>query len=76
MSGGYEVNHFSSFKNVAALRGFDAWQQSGLLGLSKKMPVKSKYMKGTKIQVLYDFLWRQHVPVGKEWVVRLGYTIK
>ena len=76
ISGGYELNHYAAFKNISALKSSDAWQQSGLIGLSKKVPLKTKFSKGTKLQLLYDFLYRQHDPVSQPWVFRVGYDLK
>jgi hypothetical protein len=76
VSGGFEMNHFASFKNIAELKDANAWQSSALLGISKKMSVKSKFMKGTKLQLLYDFLYREQVPVRHPVVFRVGYDIK
>jgi hypothetical protein len=76
VSGGFEMNHFASFKNIAELKDANAWQSSALIGLSKKMSVKSKFMKGTKLQLLYDFLYREQVPVRQPVVFRVGYDIK
>ncbi len=73
VSGGYELNHLTSFKNIAALQNADAWQQSTLLGISKKIVMKSKFIKGGKLQLLYDFLYRHHVPVSQPVVFRVGY---
>lgn len=74
VSGGFEINHNASFKNLAALREYDVWQQSGLLGISKKVEFKSKLMKGGKLQLLHDFLYRQHLPVSQPVVFRMGYN--
>ena len=74
VSGGFEMNHFASFKNIAQLRDANAWQSSALLGISKKIPVKSKLMKGTKLQLMYDFLYREQVPVRQPVVFRVGYN--
>lgn len=76
VSGGFELNHWSSFKNLQGLQNSDAWQQSGLIGISKKIPLKTKISKGTKIQLLYDMLYRQQQPVGQPWVFRVGYDLK
>ena len=62
VSGGYEMNHNTQFDNFAQLRGYDAWQQSALLGFTKKIDVKSKWFKSSNIQVLYDFLYQHHLP--------------
>ncbi|MBC7937971.1 MAG: hypothetical protein H7Y86_21700 [Rhizobacter sp.] len=76
VSGGFEMNHNASFKNFDQLKDRNAWQQSGLIGISKKMALKTKLTKGTKLQLLYDVLHREHVPVSQPWVFRVGYDIK
>ena len=76
ISGGYEMNHNAQFKNIEQLQSFNAWQQAGLLGLSKKMNIKTKWTKGTKIQLLYDLLANQHIPISQPVVFRMGYTFK
>lgn len=58
VSGGFEMNYWQRFENQpptnANVRGApQAWQRSGLIGLSKKMMMGRK--EG-KIQVLWDFL--------------------
>jgi hypothetical protein len=74
VSGGYEMNHKAQFKNIQQLQQYYAWQQSCLIGLSKKIPVKTKWTRETKIQLLYDMLARQHVPVSQPVVFRAGYN--
>ena len=75
ISGGYEQNYWQRFN----IRGGDnplrslQWQQSGLIGLSKKVTVKKKT---AKMQVLYDFL-RPRTGTGLSGlpvVVRWGYS--
>jgi len=73
ISGGFEMNQQAGFKNVRELRNFDQWQQSGLIGISKKISLKTKLVKGTKFQLLFDFLYRQHVPVTQPVLFRIGY---
>ncbi len=75
-SGGFEVNHNSQFKNVTALKYYSAWQHAGLLGITKKINITTKWFKGTGVQLLYDFLSRQHVPVSQPFLFRIGYSIK
>lgn len=73
-SGGYEGNYRSTFRNIAQLKDESAWQQSALLGISKKYSI-SKAFKGN-IQLLYDFLHTRQVPRTQPIVFRLGYTLK
>jgi hypothetical protein len=44
-----------------------------LLGVSKTVSVKSKLLKKTKIQLMYDLLWKKQVPVTQPVVFRTGY---
>ncbi|GAB2839393.1 hypothetical protein [Ferruginibacter profundus] len=76
LSGGYEMNYNAAFKNIQQLQSFNDWQNAGLVGLTKKITVKTKWTKGTKLQLLYDMLARQHVPVTQPVLFRIGYDIK
>ena len=67
------MNHHASFKDFAALRDANAWQKSGLIGISKKIALKTKLTKGTKLQLLYDLLHREHIPVSQPVIFRIGY---
>ncbi|HEV8083713.1 MAG TPA: hypothetical protein VGP55_10945 [Chitinophagaceae bacterium] len=73
ISGGYEMNYNAAFKNIEQLKNYNAWQRSGLIGLSKKYKV-SKKLKGN-MQILYDFLANTHVPVTQPFISRLGYNL-
>ncbi len=73
LSGGYELNHNTGFKKIAELRDPQAWQQSGLIGLMKKLPMKTKMVKNTQLKLLYDFLYRSHIPVSQPILFRIGY---
>ena len=74
ITGGYEMNYNAQFKNIQQLQNYNGWQNAGLVGLSKKINVKGKLIKGTKLQLLYDMLARQHVPVSQPIVFRVGYN--
>ncbi|MFT3910234.1 MAG: hypothetical protein QM737_12465 [Ferruginibacter sp.] len=76
LAGGFEMNYNAGFKNIKELEAYNAWQSSGLIGISKKIPVKTKFTKGSSIQLLFDFLYRQHVPVSQPVVLRMGYNFK
>ena len=73
LSGGYEQNYKTAFNNIDELRDQSAWQQSGLVGLSKVVSLKTKFFKKTKLQLLWDFLSYQRAP---PIVFRVGYNIK
>lgn len=72
VSGGFEMNYNTAFKNIEQLKKYDAWQRSALIGISKKYHV-SKKLKGN-MQILYDVLYRSHAPVGQPVVLRMGYN--
>lgn len=72
-TGGYELNYlqpFSSFKDIQQLTG---WTQSGLIGVSKTISLKSKYLKKTQVQLLWDFLSYSQVPQQPPVIFRVGY---
>jgi len=74
ISGGYELNHNAQFANIQQLKMYDAWQRAALIGLTKKMNIKTKWFKSTNVQLLYDFLSQQHVPVSQPVLFRVGYS--
>jgi hypothetical protein len=76
ISGGYEQNFKSEIKSFDQLKDISAWQQSGLIGISKVVSVKSKLFKKTKVQLLWDFLSYQQTPQAQPLVFRLGYNLK
>lgn len=76
ISGGYEMNYRSQFESVDELRNLNAWQESGLIGLSKVVSIKTKFFKKTKLQLLWDMLSYQHVPRTQPVVFRIGYSFK
>ena len=77
ISGGYEMNFLAraiTASQILPLGGEGAsWQQSALLGISKKLSLRTKFIKSGQLQLLYDFLYKQHEPVSKQWVFRMGY---
>lgn len=74
-SGGYETNYRSEFRSIDVLKDFNAWQQSGLIGLSKVISLKTKFFKNTKVQLLWDFLSYQQVPRTQPILFRIGYAL-
>lgn len=72
ITGGYEMNYNSAFKNIEQLTNYHAWQRSALIGLTKKYKI-SKKVKGN-MQLLYDFFANTHVPVSQPVLFRLGYN--
>jgi len=76
LSGGYEINQRTAFERFDQLRGLNSLQKSGLLGISKTLPVKNKFIKKTKMQLLWDFMSYQQVPVTQPIIFRIGYSFK
>jgi len=81
ISGGYEMNYRPDLDNVniptrAGIFEAEAWQESGLVGLSKIVSVKSKLFKKTKAQLLWDLLSYQQVPKSQPIIFRISYNIK
>ncbi len=76
LSGGYEQNYRSAFNSISQLRDFNEWQSSGLLGMSKVVSLKSKILKNTKLQLLWDFLSYRQRPQTAAMLFRIGYSFK
>jgi hypothetical protein len=72
-SGGYEMNFRSRFHSMEALKGYNDWQRSGLLGVSKKYKAGKK-LKGD-VKLLWDFLSYRQVPRTQAIVFRVGYSL-
>ena len=73
-SGGFEYNYQKPFNSLQQINNLDDWQQSGLVGVSKIVSLKSKMFKKTKLQLLWDFLSYQQVPRTQALKFRVGYA--
>ncbi|MGC4036054.1 MAG: hypothetical protein QM764_08835 [Chitinophagaceae bacterium] len=73
ITGGFEANYKTEFHKIDELKSLDAWQQSGLIGISKVVDVKSTFLKKTKLQLLWDFLSYQQMPRTQAVLFRIGY---
>lgn len=81
VSGGYEMNYLPALQGLRIPTPFgssaaDIWQRSGLIGISKKMKVKTKWFKASSVQLLYDMLHNQQRPIGQAFVFRVGYSFR
>jgi hypothetical protein len=76
LSGRYEQNYKTAFSDFAQLKDKNGWQSSGLLGLSKVVSLKTKFFKNTKLQLLWDFLSYQQIPVTQPIIFRVAYNLK
>lgn len=74
LSGGAEMNYRSRFNSFEVLKNYSAWQQSALLGISKKYRIRGK-LNGN-VQLLYDFLWRRQAPRTQPLVFRIGTALR
>ena len=74
MSGGYEQNYKTAFSDFNQLKDMNAWQTSGLIGLSKVISLKTRLFKKTKLQLLWDFLSYEQIPRTQPVVFRVGYN--
>lgn len=77
-SGGYEYNYQPGLPPAPSGGGrvvnADQWTQSGLIGVSKVVSVKSNFFKKTKVQLLWDFMSYQQVPRTQPVKFRVGYN--
>ena len=74
VSGGFEMNYNTVFTNLRSLKSSNEWQRSGLVGITKKIKIKTKYVKGTNLQLLYDVLHKTHAVPTQPIVFRVGYN--
>lgn len=73
ISGGYEMNYRSLITDFTQLQDYSQWQRSGLIGLSKTIPIKTKYFKNSKVLLLWDFLSYEQRPRTQPIIFRVGY---
>lgn len=74
VSGGYEMNYRTQITEINQLRDYSSWQRSGLLGVSKQIPIKTRFFKNSKIMLLWDFLSYNQRPRTQPLLVRIGYN--
>ena len=74
VSGGAEATYMNSFAGINSIKNLDIWQKSALLGLTKKYKITKN--RGGNFQVLYDFLYKNHVPWSQPLILRLGFSFK
>jgi hypothetical protein len=75
LSGGFEMNYIAELPSqIQALKNRTNWQQSALIGVSKKISARTRLFKETRLQLLYDFLAQKHFPVSQSILFRIGYS--
>lgn len=71
ISGGYEKNYLPQLDTVVVNgRKLETWQESGLIGISKKYQMGKK--KKGYVQLLFDFLSYKNIPRSQPIVFRTG----
>jgi hypothetical protein len=73
-TGGFEYNYETPFTAVKELYNLNWWTKSGLIGVMKTIPVKSRLIKKTTLQLLWDFLSYQQIPKTQPILFRVGYA--
>ncbi|HEX6428266.1 MAG TPA: hypothetical protein VF008_11290 [Niastella sp.] len=73
ITGGWEYHYQQPFSEIRALHNIPDWKQEALLGISKIISIKSNAFKKYRIQLLYDFLHNQQLPVTEPVKFRMGY---
>jgi hypothetical protein len=74
ITGGVEYDYLQQLQSLQQLyNNLDVWQKSALLGLSKKYQISKN--KGGNLQVLYDFLYKDHVPASPPILFRMGFSL-
>ena len=75
VSGGLEYNYQQPFYPMTVFKNtFSSWQQSGLVGISKVVSLKTKFFRKTKVQALWDMLSYRQVPKAQAFKFRVGYS--
>lgn len=72
-TGGFEYNYATPFTSLQQLQQLQSWTKSGLIGISKRVSMKSRLLKKTKLQLLWDFLSYQQLPKTQAILFRAGY---
>ncbi|MBS1509562.1 MAG: hypothetical protein JST86_01880 [Bacteroidetes bacterium] len=72
----WDAYYNTAFKNIAALRNYSAWTQTGLVGIEKRLNIKTRLTKGTKFTLLWDPFAHAAVPTRQQFVFRVGYNFK
>lgn len=72
-TGGFEYNYSTPFSSFQQLQQLQYWTKSGLIGISKTVSTRSRVLKKTKVQLLWDFLSYSQVPRTQALIFRVGY---
>lgn len=72
LTGEIDYNYMQAFQKWSQVDHLDVWQQGALIGLSKKYRLTGR--KTGTLQVLYDALYRQHIPATQPILFRTGLS--
>ncbi|GGA87938.1 hypothetical protein GCM10011511_08830 [Puia dinghuensis] len=72
LTGGWEYNYVRGFSTWRDLSHWNEWQKSALFGLSKKFKLSAA--RTSSLQLLFDALYKQHVPASSPLIFRVGYS--
>jgi hypothetical protein len=73
VTGGLEYNYETPFNSFKQIDHWSDWSRSGLIGVSKTVSVKSRVLKKTSLQLLWDFLSYYQNPGTQPFLFRIGY---
>jgi hypothetical protein len=73
-TGGFEYNYQQAFSSLQQIHDLQQWQQSGLIGVTKILSLKSKFLKKSRLQLLWDFLSYRQMPQAQALKFRVGYN--
>ena len=71
---GLEYNYETPFTSLQQINHLSYWTRSGLVGIAKTVAMKSRLLKKTEVQLLWDFLSYQQVPKTQSILFRVGYS--
>lgn len=74
-TGGWEYNYTTPFTSFQQIRRIDRWTESGLIGVTKTVSMKSRMFKKTALSLLWDFLSYRQTPPTQPLLFRIGYTV-
>jgi hypothetical protein len=72
ITGGYEKNYLKAYNTYLPFTNVQAWQSSGLIGLTKKYTIGKKTHQ---LQLLWDFLSYQQIPRAEALKFRVGWGL-
>jgi hypothetical protein len=71
VSGGYEKNYLPQLQNINVPQRLETWQESGLIGISKKYTISKK--RKLTLQLSFDFLSYKNIPRSQPFLFRTGW---